>query len=337
MRTMRLRWNALGLLFVTGVMTVGAGRKVSPPMPDHFDIGRMTFFDFGPPNNYYEIYAVRSVDNKATVERITLTPAYSYGKIACSIPEKVEFASAKLDVSVETLLQSVNPCEIPERVLKREEKRCKKCLVFSGAVVNMRVQCGADSRLIPIKVREEDWFNSRAKTPQNTAWLMRLMGQLDQPLGPTVMDKPAFPSRDEGESASINWNEAVLREILVGHFDELFQDSPDTPSGLVAGARGPHMKPTVSLVSVIPIQPEEAPLPEYPKIAEAIGAEGDVSFHFTVKPNGTVADILNTVVIDAGPVSLRVATIRAVNSWKFSQSATEQVVQGTIHFALNCP
>ncbi len=42
--------------------------------PGQFEIGRHTFFDFGPPFNFYEIFIVRPSATGTSVERITLTP-----------------------------------------------------------------------------------------------------------------------------------------------------------------------------------------------------------------------------------------------------------------------
>jgi hypothetical protein len=52
-----------------------AQKPPSAPQPTQFEVGRRTFFDFGPPFNYYEILVVRPTAEGVSVERITLTPA----------------------------------------------------------------------------------------------------------------------------------------------------------------------------------------------------------------------------------------------------------------------
>jgi hypothetical protein len=94
--------------------------RSAPPAPTEFEIGRRTFFDFGPPFNYYEFLVVRPVAEGTSVERIMLTPP----GIKCVVLAKVEIATASLKESVASLLQK-NPCAIPEKELRRERKRCK--------------------------------------------------------------------------------------------------------------------------------------------------------------------------------------------------------------------
>jgi len=44
------------------------GQKVSS-VPDQFLIARHTFFDFGPPSDFYEIISVRGTGSGTTIER----------------------------------------------------------------------------------------------------------------------------------------------------------------------------------------------------------------------------------------------------------------------------
>src|SRR5450631_264797 len=98
-----------------------------------FEIGQRTFFDFGPPFNYYELFIVSASPDGTAVKRITLTPP----GYQCLASAKAEFASASINKSIAELLDSVNPCAIPEKQIRRELKRCKKCSVFSGAEIVM--------------------------------------------------------------------------------------------------------------------------------------------------------------------------------------------------------
>ena len=44
------------------------------PLPTEFEIGRLTYFDFGPPFDYYELLFVRPKEQGTSVERMILTP-----------------------------------------------------------------------------------------------------------------------------------------------------------------------------------------------------------------------------------------------------------------------
>ena len=79
--------------------------------PGQFEIGRHTFFDFGPPFNFYEIFVVRPSATGTSVERITLTPPGQ----KCVAPAEVKAASATTSESVAKLLGDKNPCTIPEK------------------------------------------------------------------------------------------------------------------------------------------------------------------------------------------------------------------------------
>src|SRR5216684_7277881 len=127
-------------------------RQSSPAQPEQFEIGRHTFVDFGPPFNFYELFIVRRAGDGSSIERITITPAGN----ECITPEKVETKSATTSDTVASLLGSTNPCTIPEKALRRELKRRKKGLAFSGANVVMQVQCGAKTRLIRSDILDKD-------------------------------------------------------------------------------------------------------------------------------------------------------------------------------------
>src|SRR5208283_1602570 len=115
-----------------------------PSLPSQFEIGRHTFIDVGPPNDFYELLLLRPIPNGTAVERITIAAPGD----ACVQPPKVEFAEGSLPEPVAALLGKTDPCAIPEKELHRELKRCKKCLVFSGANVALRFQCANQPRII---------------------------------------------------------------------------------------------------------------------------------------------------------------------------------------------
>ncbi len=264
------------------------GGKPIPALPSQFEIGRHTFFDFGPPTDFYELFLVRSGVTGTHIDRITLTPATD----ECFVPAKLETASASLSGSVESLLGGTNPCAIPEKALHRELKRCKHCLVFSGADVVMQVQCGNQTRLIRSDILDRDMFDPGAKTPEHTSWTMQLLERLDQAVGNRVIDKPMLSLSDEEEpTAPSPADRAILQDLSEGKYDLLFRGSPDKPSDLYRASQKHPAVPTVQLLSSVPFQPEALGLPQYPAIAKVAHIQGPVSVEADVDANGAVTNL----------------------------------------------
>jgi hypothetical protein len=119
------------LIGLLNMWSFALAQKPPAPLPTEFEVGVHTFFDFGPPTDFYQLYAVRNDGTGTQLERIILTPE----GIKCLMPPKIELANAKLDETIVDLLGKKNPCAIPEKDLRREKKRCKKCEAFSGANV----------------------------------------------------------------------------------------------------------------------------------------------------------------------------------------------------------
>jgi hypothetical protein len=318
--------GAVALLF-----GMGARRDHQPPpeQPDHFVIGRHTFFDFGPPNDYYELLFVRPAGTGSSVERITLTPAVD----ACLRPATIEVASGAMAVSPESLFGKTNPCTIPEKELLKEQKRCKKCLVFSGANVAMQVQCGAQNRIVRSDILDRDMFDPHANTPEHTSWTMQLLTQLDQSLGPGVMDKPMFSLPDESRKQIPDQDLPILQEIAAGKFDALFQRAPDKPSDLYRAAQIPGAIPSVRLASSSPSQPIVSTMPGYSPIAKLAHVEGSITVAIEVDANGAVRN----VAFVSGPPLLFKSVETAARNWKFSEGDFGRKFQATVDFALNCP
>ncbi|MFZ0639419.1 MAG: energy transducer TonB [Candidatus Acidiferrales bacterium] len=311
--------------------TYALARRLPPAAPpSQFVVGRHTSLDFGPPHDYYEIFVVSGVGGDTSVERITLTPAAD----ACILPAKVETSSASLGQPVSELFGGMNPCAIPEKELRRELKRCKKCLVFSYAEVAMQAQCGAQTRVIRSEILDKDMFDPKAaKTPKNTSWTMQLLSRLDGAVGPGVMDKPMFAVWDEDQSSSGEASSAALRDISTGKYDGLFPSAPDKLSGLYLAAEKPVSHPSVRLVSIEPFKPQAAALPPYPGIARLAHVEGDVSFSFYIGTDGRPTGL----VFQAGPALLRGAVTQAVADWSFQHAGSVQELHATMEFKLNCP
>jgi TonB-like protein len=298
------------------------------PAPTEFEIGRQTFFDFGPPFDFYELLLVRPAANGTAIERITLTPAAD----ACQ-SARIELATGVLRDSVAELLGKTNPCTIPEKELHREMNRCKKCLVFSGAHVAMQVQCASATRIIRSDILDRDMFDPAPKTPAHTSWTMQLLNRIDQALGPGVMDRPIFPMVEEEKTIAPTKDDETARSIGAGRYDDLFKGAPDKPSELYRMAQIRPPVPTIRLTSSTPFQPEVFVQPGYPPLARQARIDGIVNFTVDVNPDGSAA---NFTVLSGHPM-LRGTTEKAVSSWKFPKGAAGQRIHAAVEFATNCP
>jgi hypothetical protein len=259
-------------------------RRLALAPLNQFEIGRRTFFDFGPPFDFYELFVVRPAANGASIERITLTPAGD--KCVALAPAKLETVSASISEPIAVLLGSTNPCTIPEKELRRELKRRRHGLVFSGADVVMRIECGAQTRLIRSDILDRDMFDPTAKTPEYTSWTMRLLARLDQAVGPGVMDRPTFPILETEGLPAKPYGSVALQDLSAGKYDTLFQGAPDKPSDLYRAAQNRPPPPSVRLVSSKPVAPEVFGQPDYPPLARMAHVEGAVSFEITIDTNG---------------------------------------------------
>ena len=328
---MRCRTIVIALVCgVAGLSVPASPRNRRPPAspPQEFEIGRHTFFDFGPPSDFYELFLVRTTGNDTSIERITLTPAGG-----CTQPAKVETASGKINAPIATLFGKTNPCAIPEKALRRELKRCKKCLVFSGADVAMQVQCGSTTRIIRSDILDKDMFDPAANTPEHTSWTMQLLGRIDQAVGPGAMDRPIFPVSEPEASPSPNLSSNALRDVNSGKYDLLFQKAPNKASDIYRAAQISPPKPSVQLVSSTPFQPQVIGMPAYPPLARAARIEGVVTFNIEIAPDGGTTNFI----VDSGHPMLRETVKRAVAEWRFPKEAAGQKVQASIGFKTNCP
>jgi hypothetical protein len=324
-----MRSPGIAIIVLAFLYSAAAQGQPAPPLPDHFEIGRHTFFDFGPPNDFYEVFLVRAAANGTAVEKITLTPA----GYACVQTAEVEVATGALAQSVGDLFGKTNPCAIPEKGLHRELKRCKNCLVFSGANVTMQVQCGSQTRIIRADILDRDMFGSAPNTPKHTSWIMQLLARLDQATGPGVMDRPMFSIPGDVKKKAPTQGPETLQDVSVGKYDGLFQGAPDKPSDLYRAAQIPPPTPTIRLVSSTPSGPETFVEPVYLPIARLARIEGAVSFTVDINSDGEPTNFTATT----GHPMLRGATEEAVSKWKFSKGAAGQRVQAVVEFATNCP
>jgi TonB family protein len=272
---------------------------------------------------------VRSAESGTSIERMTVTPA---GDV-CLSPAKYEMANGSLTETVPALLGKTDPCKIPEKELLRERKRCKKCMVFSGANVAMQVQCGNQTRIIRSDILDRDMFDPAAQTPEHTSWTMQLLESLDKSLGPGVMDKPMFELTNAEEVLDKSSDPEILKQLETGKYDELFQGAPDKPSDLYRASQKRQPPPTVKLLNSLPIAPESFQLPGYPPLARVTHTEGAVSVKIEVDANGAVTNID----FESGHPLLHAAVQDAISHWRFPKNEAPQLVEATIQFALNCP
>ena len=301
------------------------------PLPTQFEIGRHTFFDFGPPFDYYEIILVRPAETGSALTKILVTPPGA----SCFASAKIEKSSSVIKVSVAELLGSSNPCSIPEKELRRELKRCKKCVVFSGVNVTMRAQCGTETRIIRADILDRDLFGKDTKTPKHTSWTMKLLDRLDQSLGPGVMERPAFDVGDTGVPAKSELNREIEQELASGAYDGLFPrtEHEPQPSALYRSSLVRPPEPTVRLLNSTPFEPLDPPLPAYPSLARATGTQGIVSFILQLDSEGNPT----TALITSGHPLLANAAKESVEHWKFPSSAAGQSIFVSLQFKLNCP
>jgi len=324
-----MKRSAIGLfVLLCGSITFAKdGLKVSA-VPDRFLIARHTFIDVGPPNDFYEIISARGTSTGTTVEKITLTPAGD----ACIQPPTVEMAASAIPDPVSVVLEGRNPCAISDKAMRKELKRRKQGLVFSGAEISMHVQCGEKERIIRADVLDRDMFDSNAATPENTSWTMRLLTRLDKVFPSGVLDRPMFAASTETTVATVP-SEDAARALASGEYDRLFAGAPDRPSDLYRASQIPPPAPDVRLRSSEPFKPDKFVPPGYPPIARLARIEGAVVVTFQIDAKGGVTDTQ----FESGHPMLRPTVTNAVSEWKFPKEAADHRIKATIDFKTNCP
>jgi hypothetical protein len=302
--------------------------KPQIPWPDRILIGRRTYFDIGPPFEYFEIFSIEATgEGDSQIERVQLTPS---GDVCREAPE-VETASARINKSVQDLLSRKNPCAIPPRDLNRERKRCKKCLNFSGVDVIMEAACGTENRRMRIEVLDRDMFDAAPTTPEHTSWTMRLLSQLDGALGSRVVDRPLFV-REIPEKSLKPDPIRLLSDVEKGELDALFQNGAYKPSELYRESRILPPAPSVRLTESSPVAPSAYELPKYPPIARLAHVSGRVEFVIRIGPDGHTS----TPVFSGGNRLLQGSVQASVAGWVFPPQAAGQDVHVAIDFDLNC-
>lgn len=312
-------------LLVSCVGAFGREHKSVAPLPDHLALGRHTFVDFGPPNDFYELYLLQKTPAGTLVERITLTPPGG----SCMQPAKVETASGSINQPLAMVLNGLNPCSISDKEVNRELKRCKKCLVFTYANVTMQAQCGARTRIIRAHILDKDIYDPAAKTPPQTSWTMQLLDRLDQVVGPGVMNQPVFPV--SAPQASARQHSPALDAVSQGSYDGLFQGAPDKPSDLYRLSQLAVPSPDIR-INVNGARAEKLTPPLYPPLARLANIGGTVSVRFKIDTDGGTT----AITFENGHPMLRSAVEKAVSSWKFPKESAGREIQATVEFNPNC-
>ena len=294
--------------------------------PDSLVIARDTFWDIGPPFNYYDLIQIKTDPQGLAVDQVLVTP---HGQ-ACMQPATVEERATVLHKTMADFLQGKNPCAIPEKELHKELKRCKKCLVFSGVAVMVQARCGGTDRRIRIDILDRDIYDRRTQTPSNTSWTMNLLSQLNQLLGPGSEVKPVFPV--EPEERRRFPDTALVQAIADGGFDDLFGAQAGISQIVHEAEQSPPPPPSVSITEVLPISPISPKMPIYPPIAMAARIEGLVNVTFEIGSEGQMRSI---AVID-GPKMLQQSVAEALAGWRFPESSWGSSGRAAIQFRMNC-
>lgn len=299
-------------------------------MPTEFAIGVHTYFDFGPPTDFYEIVVVHPVADGTSVERITLTPGTK-----CQLHAKEEFSSAVVNESVASLLQK-NPCAISDKALRKElNHRAKKLGGFSGANMVIQVECGSQRRLLRSAVFDHDWFDEHPNTPENTRGIAILVGHLNEQLETRAMDKPATVSallKNTGEAHPDRVPSPSENEIGAGTYDDLFPASDEKVSAIYQQAQEPAPNPRVTLRHSGLSAPEVFVAPEYSPLAKLVHYEGFVNFAVDVDRDG----VPSNPDLRSCPPYLRENIEKAVLQWRFQKSEIPHRVDISLHFDPGC-
>jgi len=329
--------RALPLILLSALSLLATGAAQQPPSAEDsgFVLGVNTYFDVGPPFDYYEIFIVTAAKTGSKVERFTLTPQAN----KCWAPEKTEYAENKTPLSVKELPAGEDPCKISDKAVKKEQKRKAKEGNFSGAHIALQIACGGTTRTIQTRILERDWFLAHPGTPQNTSWTMKLLSKLRDLTGPSVMEKPMFTMPERGSAAPLSADPATVEYLRSGKYDSLFPGADHKASEIYAASLILPPQPTVKLLSSTPVEPIHFTLPGYPPLARVTSQEAEPSVVLRVDAEGNVASID----LYSGQRFFEGIVRDAVRDWKFPAAPpTADVVdpprEVTVKFSfrLNC-
>jgi TonB family protein len=327
-----MKWFLAWVL--VGLAAAASGQEAPNSTGDSgFVLGVNTYFDFGPPFDYYEIFVVSPTKEGSKVEKLTLTPPAN----KCYAPEKTEYAEKDTTDSVRDLLAGVDPCKITDKDLKKERNRKKAEANFSGAILRVQVNCQGQSRMMEMNVLERDWFLAHPGTPKDTNWSLEVLGKLRQLTGPSVMEKPMFAATESWKPLAAEG--ASVENLKSGKYDGLFPEAKEKASEIYLASQVPPPKPTVRLISSAPLEPAHFVLPPYPPIPWITNHEGEVSVVLRLDNGGNVS----SVEFASGSPLFQNAVRDAVMAWKFptapaTMGVDEPQRETTVRlsFRLNC-
>lgn len=321
-----IMWRSVILLTSCSIVLAASERTKAPePTPRQLVIGRDTFFDFGPPFHYFEVISIEPDGNQTHIARMLITPPGD----PCTQPAQIELKAVTVPQPIPELLEGKNPCSISERDLRKENKRCKHCLTFSGADITMRVQCNGISRHLRMDILDRDMFDpAHANTPVQTSWTMRLLGKLDAALGPGPMDKRIIAASAPAPLPSPETSS--LDELAARQFDDLFPRTTVVLSDIYRQALHPPPTPSVHVVSAEPT-PSTSEVPQYPPIARFAHVSGRVQFTGKLGRDGHPADLQMQ-----GHALLKKSVETAVSAWTYINAAPGTDISGVVDFRDNC-
>jgi hypothetical protein len=297
-------------------------------MPDSLVIARDTFWDIGPPFNYFDLIQITETADELSLDQVLVTP---HGQ-ACIQPATVEERSVTLHKTMSDFLEGRNPCAIPEKDLHREVKRCKKCLVFSGANITMLANCGGTDRQLRMDILDRDIYGTRVQTPENTSWSMRILTELGESLGPGSEAKPIFQlSPVEPHRVPTTPLVSAIRD---GRYDDLFGKDSEVSKIVHEADQLPPPPPSVVIESIAPVPLASPGLPKYPPIARAAHVEGLVQATFDVSADGKVQNIV--FIGEPRLKMLELGVSDAASKWNFPQSAWGNSGEVAVRLDLNC-
>jgi TonB family protein len=317
---------ASSLLALTSSLCVAQQSKTE--LPKQLTITRETFIDVGPPNDFYEVIQLNEESNRTYVQRALVTPGER-----CLQQTTVEAKAITINKPLRNILLEKNPCDLSEKAINKERKRCKHCVTFSGQNITLGLTCDGKDRRIRADILDRDLFDKSSNTPEHTSWTMNVLSQLDDALGPGALDKPIFPTFQSGQppSSAQASNLTILDGLKNGSYDSYF-NSDKKLSQLYRESLDVMLPPSVELLSATPEMPTSKKLPTYPPIAKAARVEGVVEISFNISPQGTPQNIT----LDKGPEMLRATMTDTISQWSFPPSPEVRREQLTIAFRLNC-
>ena len=107
----------LTILMLFSDLSFSKDRAVPPPTD--FVVGQLTFFDFGPPFTFYDIFIVHGEGDRSVIKKIALTPKGAM----CMQPPKVELVSGAIPDPVTALWAGKYPARFQTKKLRGSNEK----------------------------------------------------------------------------------------------------------------------------------------------------------------------------------------------------------------------